>query len=279
MNDETLRGLLDLARDAAWAGAAVLERNARHVTGRRVDFALKGGSPIDLVTDVDHESERAIVAILRRAGIPVVAEEAGAASEPVGDAVFYVDPLDGTTNYAHGHPFHSVSIGLVLDGEPVLGVVHAPMLGALWTGARGVGGSRRDLFRGIEHPLAVSTVDSLDASLGATGFPYDRRTTADDNLAAFGALTKGTHGVLRCGSAALDLALVADGTYDLYWERKLKPWDLAAGAALVAIAGGRVSDPWGAPFSAASGAIAASNGRVHDALLQAIAGHQPEAPR
>ncbi|MBI2390677.1 MAG: inositol monophosphatase [Deltaproteobacteria bacterium] len=300
MNQETLRGLLDLARDAAWAGAAVLERHARHVTGRRVDFANKGGSPIDLVTEVDHESERAIVAVLRRAGIPIVAEESGAEESGAeesgaedarsdadasltpgapGDAVFYVDPLDGTTNYAHGHPFHSVSIGLVLEGEPVLGVVHAPMLGALWTGARDLGGSRRDLFRGIEQPLAVSTVDSLDASLGATGFPYDRRTSADDNLAAFGALTKSTHGVLRCGSAALDLALVADGTYDLYWERKLKPWDLAAGAALVAVAGGRVSDPWGARFSSASGAIAASNGRVHDALLSAIARHQPEAPR
>lgn len=275
MNDERLRDLLALARDAAWAGAAVLERSARHVTGHRVEFTDKG-SPIDLVTEVDRESERAILAVLRRGGVPIVAEEGGREGGAEG-AVFFVDPLDGTTNYAHGHPFHAVSIGLIVDGVPELGVVHAPMLGVAWSGGRRLGASRKDLFRWHEQPLVVSPVAALDASLGATGFPYDRRTSIDDNLAAFGALTKHSHGVLRCGSASIDLALVADGTYDVYWERKLKPWDLAAGAALVLAAGGRISDPWGRPFVAESGAIVATNGALHDALLAAIAPHQPEA--
>lgn len=275
MTDERLGELLALARDAAGAGAAVLERNARHVTGHRVAFTDKG-SPIDLVTEVDRESERAILAVLRRGGVPIVAEEGGREGEAK-SAVFYVDPLDGTTNYAHGHPFHCVSIGLVVDGVCELGVVHAPMLGAVWSGGPRLGAARKDLFRGHEHPLAVSDVATLDASLGATGFPYDRRTSTDDNLAAFGALTKRSHGVLRCGSAALDLSLVADGTYDVYWERKLKPWDLAAGAALVVAAGGRISDPWGRPFHVESGALVATNARLHDVLLAAIAPHQPEA--
>lgn len=273
MKVEQLRDLLELAREAARAGAAVIEQSARHVTGRRVEFSDKG-SPIDLVTEVDRESERVILAVLRRGGVPIVAEEGGREGEALG-TVFYVDPLDGTTNYAHGHPFHAVSIGLVVDGVPELGVVHAPMLGAVWSGGPRVGASRRDLFRGHEHPLAVSSVAVLEASLGATGFPYDRRTTSDDNLSAFGALTKRSHGVLRCGSAALDLALVADGTYDVYWERKLKPWDLAAGAALVLAAGGRISDPWGRPFVAEAGALVATNAVLHEALLAAIAPHQP----
>lgn len=266
-----LRELLQLARDAAWAGAAVIERNARHVTGRRVAFADKG-SPIDLVTEVDRESEHAIVTVLRKSGIAIVAEEGGGETS---DRVWYVDPLDGTTNFAHGHPFCSVSIGLIENGVPTLGVVHAPMLGVLWSGGPELGATRKDLFRGLEYDLAVSEATTLDHALAATGFPYDRRTTSDDNVDAFRAVMKQTHGVLRCGSAAIDLALVADGTYDVFWERKLKPWDLAAGAALVTTARGTISDPWGAPFVAESGAIAASNGILHDALLRAIAAHQP----
>jgi myo-inositol-1(or 4)-monophosphatase len=273
VTEAELADLLALARDAASAGAAVLERSAAHVTGRRVAY-LEKGSPIDLVTEIDRESEHAILAVLRRGAVPVIAEEGGREGE-ANRSVFYVDPLDGTTNYAHGHPFHCVSIGLVVDGLAELGVVHAPMLGVVWSGGRRLGATRRDLFRGHEHPLAVSTVPTLDAALGATGFPYDRCTSEDDNVNAFGALTKRTHGVLRCGSAALDLALVADGTYDLFWERKLKPWDLAAGAALVVAAGGRTSDPWGGPFVAEAGAVAASNGLLHEALLRALERHQP----
>jgi myo-inositol-1(or 4)-monophosphatase len=266
-----LRELLELARAAAWAGAAVIERNARQVTGRRIAFVDKG-SPIDLVTEVDRESEHAIVTVLRRSGIAIVAEEGGGETS---DTVWYVDPLDGTTNFAHGHPFCAVSIGLVRKGVPELGVVHAPMLGVLWSGGTAGGATRKDLFRGIEHELRVSEVTTLDDALAATGFPYDRRTSSDDNVDAFRAVQKQTHGVLRCGSAAIDLALVADGTYDAFWERKLSPWDLAAGAALVRAAGGRVSDPWGGALVAESGAIAASNARLHDALLRAIAAHQP----
>lgn len=269
MNEQAL---LELARDAARAGGAIVEKHARHVTGQRVPFDHKA-SAIDLVTTVDRESEHAIVSVLRRSGIAIVAEEGGGTAA---DAVWYVDPLDGTTNFAHGHPFCAISIGLVVSGHPRLGLVYAPMLGVLSSGLSSGGATRRDLFRGLEHPLRVSSVQTLDGALGATGFPYDRKTSDDNNFAAFAAVTKQTHGVLRCGSAALDLALVADGTYDLYWERKLNPWDLAAGAALVLSAGGTISDPWGGPFVPERGAIVASNGALHEALLAAIAQHQPE---
>jgi myo-inositol-1(or 4)-monophosphatase len=273
-----LPSLLSLAKEAADAGAAILAREARHVTGRPIAYARKG-SPIDLVTEIDHASERAILAVLSRAGIPIVAEEGG--GHATSGAVFYVDPLDGTTNYTHGHPFASVSIGLVVEGRPRLGVVAAPLLGVTWSAIvqADARGARRDLVCAVEHPLSVSEVEALDAALLATGFPVDRRTSDDDNTAAFAALTKRTHGVLRCGSAALDLALVADGTYDGYWERKLKPWDLAAGAALVLAAGGRVTDPWAGALDVTTGAIVASNGRIHDALLAEIAPHQPGAAR
>ncbi|MGZ3454027.1 MAG: inositol monophosphatase family protein [Polyangiales bacterium] len=270
MNDPQL---LELMREAAAAGAAVMEKNALHVTGERVAFDLKGTS-IDLVTEVDRASEAAVLAVLKRAGIPVVAEEGGGVG---GETVFYVDPVDGTTNYAHGHPFACVSIGLVEAGVPVLGVVHAPMLGVLWSGGPSLGATRRDLFRGLERPLAVSRNGTLRTALGATGFPIDRHTSSDDNLAAFGAMSKRAQGVLRCGSAAIDLAMVADGTFDLYWERKLRAWDVAAGAALVLAAGGKVTDPWGRPLVVTSGTVAATNGLLHDALLEVIAPHQPEA--
>jgi myo-inositol-1(or 4)-monophosphatase len=266
-----VKELLDLMLEAAAAGAAVMEKFALHVTGERVAFDLKGTS-IDLVTHVDRASEDAVLAVLKRAGIPVVAEESGGTP---GETVFYVDPVDGTTNYAHGHPFSCVSIGLAERGTPVLGVVHAPMLGVIWSGGPSLGATRRDLFRGIERPLRVSPNDALRAALGVTGFPIDRHTSSDDNLAAFGAMSKRAQGILRCGSAAIDLAMVADGTYDLYWERKLKPWDVTAGAALVLAAGGKVTDPWGRALVVEHGTVAATNGLLHDALLEAIAPHQP----
>jgi myo-inositol-1(or 4)-monophosphatase len=261
--------ILAVMREAAAAGAAVMEKHALHVTGERVAFDLKH-SAIDLVTHVDRASEEAILEVLRPTGISVVAEEAGGTPA---DVVLYVDPVDGTTNYAHGHPFSCVSIGLVERGVPVLGVVHAPMLGVVWSGGPPLGATRRDVFRDIERPLRVSTMTELRGALGVTGFPIDRHTSSDDNL-----MCKRAQGVLRCGSAAIDLAMVADGTYGFYWERKLRPWDIAAGAALVIAAGGKVTDPWGRTLAPESGTVAATNGKLHDALLATIAPHQPPAP-
>jgi myo-inositol-1(or 4)-monophosphatase len=286
MND--LDALLKVAIVAAARGAAVLESLFLHVRGERLPTETKA-SALDLVTAADRASEDEVVAALRETGVAIVAEEGTGGRAPRrGEPVWYVDPLDGTTNYAFGHPFHCVSIGLLINGEPVLGVVHAPALGLVFQGSAASGGERVDLRRAERRSLRVSPFERIEDVLVATGFPYDRRTSSDDNLAAHGAIMKRAQGVMRCGSAALDLCLVADGTYGGFWERKLKPWDLCAGAALVRAAGGTLShfdhsdrapNSQGGPPDILSGAIVASNGHVHAELLALLAPHLPPTPR
>ncbi len=274
--------LLALCVRAADAGADVLTRYFRHRSELRLTADAKQ-SGIDLVTRADRESEDVVVTILRESGIPIVAEEGSASrveERNRDERVLFVDPLDGTTNFLHGHPFFCVSIGLVEDGVPTLGVVLAPELSLRWIGTH-AGGTREKLggmLTDVPRALSVSPVTSLDDALLATGFPYDRRTSDDDNLAAHRAFMKRAHGVMRCGSAAIDLCLVADGTYDGFWERKLAPWDLAAGAALVLGAGGTVTNARGGPFDATSGEVVATNGHVHAALLAGLASHLPSLP-
>jgi myo-inositol-1(or 4)-monophosphatase len=283
----TLAGLeseaeaLAIALEAAEAGARVLVEESRHARGARPSFETKA-SGIDLVTAIDRASEAAVLDVLgrRSAGrAAIVAEEGGGSGDRSDRAlpVWYVDPLDGTTNYAHGHPFCAVSIGLAIDGVARVGVVHAPFLGLVWCGTSSHA-VRRDLLRGTERELGVSAVARVDDALLATGFPYDRRSSPDDNLAPHNAAMKRAHGVMRCGAASIDLALVADGTYDAFWERKLKPWDLAGAAPLLAFAGGTITDPWGRPFWLEEGALLASNGLVHAEMLALLAAHLPEAP-
>jgi myo-inositol-1(or 4)-monophosphatase len=172
--------------------------------------------PIDFVTEFDERSEASLRACLRDCGFPLVAEEHGGTSA---EYTVYADPLDGTTNYLHGHPFYAVSIGLLHFGAPLVGLVAAPSLGVTWTGGVNLPSRRNGEL------CCVSETLDLDAALVATGFPYDRRTSTDNNFDAFVALKRVTRGVRRCGSAAIDLCLVGDGTYDGYWERKLNPWD------------------------------------------------------
>src|SRR5690606_33647040 len=148
--------------------------------------------------------------------------------------------------------------------EGLLGVVHAPALGTTWRARRGGGTSRN------QAPCRVAEHATLGETLGATGFPYRVRELEDDNTAEFRAFLKRTRGVRRCGSAALDLAMVADGTYGFYWEQYLSPWDMAAGAVLVLEAGGRLSDFEGGPANPLSGLLLASNGRVHDEVLAVL---------
>jgi myo-inositol-1(or 4)-monophosphatase len=182
-----------------------------------------------------------------------------------GDRVWYVDPIDGTTNYAHGHPFFAVSIALYDGSEGLAGVIAAPALGVTWHGAKGLGAHRNG------KRCRVSSKAFLDDALCATGFPYDRREAVDDNLREFGAFIKRTQGIRRCGAAAVDLALVAEGTYDVYWEQRLNAWDTCAGALLVEEAGGRLSDYAGGPADPRSGTLVATNGRLHDAALAVLA--------
>ena len=239
---------------------------------RKSPVASKKGA-VDLVTEFDLRCETLLRERLARA-FPrhtVVAEE-GAARDVAGDSpVWYVDPIDGTTNFAHGHFYFAVSLGLAVRGEPVLGVVHAPALQTTYVGAVGLGARRLSPLHPSDDSCVPSRTETLDDALLATGFPYDRSTSAENNLREFAAIKLLAQGIRRCGAASLDLCMVADGTYDAYWEQKLAPWDLAGGAAIVRAAGGRVTDYDGAAMGLDRGRAIASNGRVHDALIAAIA--------
>ncbi len=238
--------------------------------GWRRDPAVRKKGAIDLVTDFDLRSEELLRDRMGRA-FPehaLIAEE-GEDERAEGEWVWYVDPLDGTTNFAHGHFFFSVSLGLARHGRPVLGVVHAPALGTTWAGAEGIGCRRN------EAPCTVSSASALGDALVASGFPYNRAESGENNLSETSHIVPKLQGFRRCGSAALDLALVADGTYDGYWEQKLKPWDACGGMALVRAAGGRVTTYEGDDADAISSRLVASNGRLHDALLTAVQAARP----
>ncbi len=257
MTTELERWLSAAASIAREAGQVLME-------GWRRAPAVRKKGAIDLVTDYDLRSE-ALLRDRMRDAFPdhaLIAEEAE--NEAEGEWTWYVDPLDGTTNFAHGHFFFSVSLGLAREGVPVLGVVHAPALGTTWAGAVGVGCARDG------EPCRVSTASELGDALVASGFPYDRASSLENNLRETAHIVPRVQGFRRCGSAALDLALVADGTYDGYWEQKLKPWDACAGMALVLAAGGRATDYDGAAPSAETSRVVATNGALHDALLRAV---------
>lgn len=262
--------LCAIALAAADEAAALLAKGWR--SRPRVD--KKGRK--DLVTEFDRASEALLVDRLRAATpwIPLVGEEgSGVADEPREGPAWYVDPLDGTTNFVHGHPFYAVSVGLLWDDRPVAGVVVAPALATRWTAWIEPDGRASALRNGA--PCAVSVTDALVDSLVATGFSP---SGPDDNFPAFQRVKRAAQAVRRCGSAALDLCLVADGTYDAYWERRLHTWDVAAGAAVVLAAGGRVTALDGGPTDWHVGHLVASNGLVHDALLERIAEPRDAAP-
>lgn len=261
LSREERRDALDELTHIATDAAAVL------MTGyRRRDTRVEYKGAIDLVTDFDRASEDLIRARVARSfpGCDLVAEERGGEASGA-RPVIYADPLDGTTNFAHGHPFFAVSIGLAVGSTLEAGVVVAPALGWTHAAARECGATRNS------EVCRVSTVSTLDRALLATGFPYDRRTSPENNFRAFVELKKRAQGVRRCGAASLDLCLVGDGTYDGYWERKLKPWDLAAGMLVVLEGGGRVTGFGGEPPDFRAGLLVATNGIVHDELLHALA--------
>lgn len=226
----------------------------------------------DLVTIADRESEKFILDLLhaRYPSHAMLAEESGSTFPKIEEAnnpfTWVIDPLDGTTNYTHQFPFFSVSIALMYEHKPIIGVVYNPITGEIFHAVKGQGAYLDSM------PIAVSKIASLSNSLLVTGFAYDRRENPDNNFAEFCKLTQLTQGVRRLGSAALDLAFVAAGRFDGYWERGLKPWDVAAGILLVEEAGGCVSGYKGAPFDLYSGRILAANKMIHEALNQALLG-------
>ncbi|MEM8610826.1 MAG: inositol monophosphatase family protein [Cyanobacteria bacterium P01_H01_bin.105] len=263
---EELQRFLDVATEAAMAGGAVLEKYWRNLSS----IQEKGRSG-DLVTEADRASEVAVLEVLKR-HVPehaVLAEESGQSGQLDSPLLWAIDPLDGTTNYAHGYPLCAVSIGLLVSGVPTVGVVYNPILGDLYRAAKGLGATYNRL------PMRVSKTATLSDSLLVTGFAYDRRETIDNNYAEFCHFTHLTQGVRRGGSASIDLAHVACGCLDGYWERGLSPWDLAAGVLLVEESGGRVSAYDGSPFDIYSGRLIATNGPLHPLIIQELSQVEP----
>ena len=216
----------------------------------------------DIVTDADAASERLIRRRLAPSGIPVLGEEGGGPEALSRGRLWIVDPLDGTVNFAHGNPVFSVSIALVEDGRTLLGVVHDHTRGETFSAERGKGawlnGKR----------ISVSRKTKLIESLLSTGFSYQRGRALDRSLKRFGRFHHLARAVRRPGSAALDLAYVAAGRFDAFWETGLKPWDVAAGRLLVEEAGGRVTDYAGRACRLGHPDILASNGRLHAVMIR-----------
>jgi myo-inositol-1(or 4)-monophosphatase len=225
---------------------------------------------VDLVTDTDHNVEAMVVARLR-AAFPdhhIIAEE-GHGDGPLlatddDTYVWYLDPLDGTTNFAHGYPQFAISLALARGQELELALVHDPIRDETFAARRGAGAT----LNGAR--LGVSAVTALPQALVATGFPYDRRDHTDYYLGFFKDFVRGAQGVRRNGSAALDLCYVACGRLDGFWEWKLRPWDVAAGTLIVREAGGLVTDFRGAAFDLHGNQILASNGHLHAAMADLL---------
>jgi myo-inositol-1(or 4)-monophosphatase len=263
---EQLQIFLDIATEAAQAGGAEL----LNFFGKLEDITEKG-RPGDLITEADRASEEAVLRVLHR-HLPdhaILAEESGAQGDQSAEFLWAIDPLDGTTNYAHQYPFFAVSIALLIHGVPQVGVVFNPLMQELFRAARGLGATRN------RHSIRVSQTRTLATSMLVTGFAYDRRETSDNNYAEFCHLTHLTQGVRRGGSASVDLAYVACGKLDGYWERGLSPWDIAAGVVLVEEAGGKVTAYDGSPLVLESGRILATNGHLHTDLSQALMNVEP----
>ncbi len=220
----------------------------------------------DLVTEADQESEDIILGRLKEyfPDHSILSEESG---EHLADQSAYcwvVDPLDGTTNYTHQYPLVSISIALLHEGIPIIGIVYNPIMEELFQSVRKQGSFLNN------QPITVSSVKSLDKSLLSTGFAYDRKLNPDNNYAEFCRITHISQGVRRGGSAAIDLAYVAAGRLDGYWERGLNPWDIAAGVLLIEEAGGKVSSYEGKSLDLNTGRLVATNGLIHNELIKKL---------
>jgi myo-inositol-1(or 4)-monophosphatase len=252
--------LLEAAVSASQEAGALLLKYAG------AGFHIEYKNPINLVTDADRAAEQCVIDRIK-ARFPAhrfLAEERGRLEEEQSPYLWIIDPLDGTTNFAHGYPAYCVSIGLEYEGRCVLGSIFDP--------------SRNELFTAIEHrgaqlngrPIHVSNTMTLDSSLLVTGFAYDIRETPRNNLDHFAKFALKAQGLRRTGSAALDLCYVAAGRFDGFWEVRLNPWDMAAGSVIVREAGGRLTDFSGKDLSIYGQELVASNGQIHEAMLAVL---------
>jgi myo-inositol-1(or 4)-monophosphatase len=251
----------------ATAVEVVLRAGEIQMSRRESGFHVNKKGTIDLVTEVDLECEQMCRALLadRFPDHDILAEEMGGGPARAASRYRWVfDPLDGTTNYAHGLPVFCASLALEIDGRAEVGAIYDPTRTELFTGERGQGA----FLNGAR--LRVSETGGLLDSLLVTGFPYDVHQKLGPLVTMFGAFLGQARAVRRLGSAALDLCYVAAGRFDGFWEQSLKPWDVAAGALIVEEAGGRVTGMDGTPFDPAAAHLVASNGQIHDAMLDVI---------
>lgn len=251
--------------EAAGRAALTAGNIIRQLYDKPHDIQMKGA--IDLVTEADIAAETAIIASLNEdaPAIAIMAEESYNGREEIQQGkVWVIDPLDGTTNFAHGIPIFAVSIALLENGQTKLGVIYCPMQDELFCAARGYGAWLNN------KSISVTDTAFLLQSLVATGFPYDIHKHLPVIIRQVNSVLPKVRDIRRCGAAAVDLAYVACGRLDAFWELDLKPWDTAAGCLLVGEAGGRVSDFFGQPFSPFKKEIVASNGRLHSLVLELL---------
>ncbi len=251
---------LDIAVEIAYEAGEIV----REGFGKTHEVDFKGN--VNPVTETDRNSEAHIVLRLRQAfpAHHILAEEEGGDALDTPGAIWIIDPVDGTNNFSHGFPHIGISIALLVDGAPYVGVIYDPLRDELFTAKQGAGATLN------ENPIHVSTIDKLASAFLATGFPYDRRVAEDNNVERFDNFLRRSLGVRRPGAAVLDLAYVACGRFDGFWELGLSPWDVAAGILVIQEAGGRCTDFGGAPLPLQGKQIVASNAHIHEAMLQVI---------
>ncbi len=256
--------LLDIAIDAASAGAELVRARTADISG----LLWTEKNPADFVTEVDREAEAAIDAVIRRSapGARTVGEELTPQIGSLSGIVFVVDPIDGTTNFLHRYPEYAVSVGVARDGDLVAGVIMNIPTGETFTAARGQGARRNSEI------IHVSDISVPGRALIGTGFPFKHPQYLPRYLRQMERIIQKTAGVRRAGSAALDLADVACGRFDAFWELMLAPWDVAAGILIVREAGGVVTDLNGVNSGLAHAAVVAGNPVVHDWLLSILSG-------
>ncbi len=254
--------MLAVAIEAAQEAGAFVKQNL----GKVREIVHKSGQEKNLVTEIDRRSEQMIVSRIRR-HFPqhdFLAEEGSGPTGGRSEYKWVVDPLDGTTNFTHGFPVYCVSIGLEYKGEIILGVIYDPNFDELCAAERGSGAYLNG------RKIRVSTIGEVPRSLLVTGFPYNIRENPNRAVEHFIAFLMEAQAVRRMGSAAIDLAYVAAGRYEGFWEVSLHPWDMAAGALLVTEAGGTITDFRGNPFSIYGKEILASNGLVHAGMRKIL---------